>query len=49
MRFEGGCYCRKIRYVADGEPRLKAQCQCQSTSSPSIPEDLQTFERLPPR
>jgi hypothetical protein len=26
MKFEGGCYCRKIRYVAEGEPRLKAQC-----------------------
>jgi len=23
MKFEGGCYCRKIRYVAEGEPRLK--------------------------
>jgi len=29
MKFEGGCYCRKIRYVADGEPRLKAQCHCR--------------------
>jgi len=29
MRFEGGCYCRKIRYVAEGEPRLKAQCHCR--------------------
>ena len=35
MKFEGGCYCRKIRYVADGEPRLKAQChsrECQYIS-----------------
>ena len=24
MTFEGGCYCGKIRYVAGGEPRLKA-------------------------
>jgi hypothetical protein len=29
MKFEGGCYCRKIRYVAEGEPRLKAQCHCR--------------------
>jgi len=29
MKFEGGCYCGKIRYVADGEPRLKAQCHCR--------------------
>ena len=29
MKFEGGCYCRKIRYVADGEPRLKGQCHCR--------------------
>jgi hypothetical protein len=29
MRFEGGCYCRKVRYVAEGEPRLKAQCHCR--------------------
>lgn len=27
--FEGGCYCRKIRYAAHGEPRLKAQCHCR--------------------
>lgn len=29
MRLEGGCYCKKIRYVAEGEPRLKAQCHCR--------------------
>jgi hypothetical protein len=29
MTFEGGCYCGKIRYVAQGEPRLKAQCHCR--------------------
>ena len=29
MKFEGGCYCGKIRYVAVGEPRLKAQCHCR--------------------
>lgn len=29
MAFEGGCYCRKLRYVAEGEPRLNAQCYCR--------------------
>jgi len=29
MMFEGGCYCRKIRYVAEGGPRLRAQCHCR--------------------
>ena len=29
MKFEGGCYCGKIRYMAEGEPRLKAQCHCR--------------------
>ncbi len=28
MTFAGGCYCGKVRYVAEGEPRLKAQCHC---------------------
>jgi hypothetical protein len=29
MKFEGGRYCRKIRYVAEGEPRLKARRHCR--------------------
>jgi hypothetical protein len=29
MTFEGGCYCRQVRYVAEGKPRLKAQCHCR--------------------
>ena len=29
MKLEGGCYCGSIRYVAEGEPKLKAQCHCR--------------------
>jgi|SRR5579862_6881496 len=29
MRLEGGCYCKNIRYIAEGEPRLRAQCHCR--------------------
>jgi len=29
MRLEGGCYCRGLRYVAEGEPVMKAQCHCR--------------------
>src|ERR1700692_4629724 len=38
MKLEGGCYCRKVRYVAEGEPMLKAQChsrECQYISGGS--------------
>ena len=29
MKLEGGCYCGRVRYVADGEPMMKAQCHCR--------------------
>jgi hypothetical protein len=29
MRLEGGCYCGKVRYVAEGDPMMKAQCHCR--------------------
>jgi hypothetical protein len=29
MKLEGGCYCKELRYVAEGEPIAKAQCHCR--------------------
>jgi hypothetical protein len=29
MKLEGGCYCGALRYVADGNPMMKAQCHCR--------------------
>jgi hypothetical protein len=29
MALRGGCYCGKVRYSAEGNPVLKAQCHCR--------------------
>ena len=29
MKLEGGCYCGNVRYLAEGEPMMKAQCHCR--------------------
>lgn len=29
MKLEGGCYCGALRYVAEGDPIMKAQCHCR--------------------
>jgi hypothetical protein len=29
MKLEGGCYCKKVRYVAEGDPGMQAQCHCR--------------------
>jgi hypothetical protein len=29
MKIEGGCYCKAVRYKAEGEPMFKGQCHCR--------------------
>jgi hypothetical protein len=29
MKFEGGCYCKQVRYEAEGDPMIKAECFCR--------------------
>ena len=29
MKIEGGCYCKGLRYVAEGEPLASLQCHCR--------------------
>ncbi len=29
MEIEGGCYCKSVRYRAEGEPLFNAQCHCR--------------------
>jgi hypothetical protein len=29
MRLDGGCYCGAVRYVAEGDPVMTAQCHCR--------------------
>lgn len=29
MAIEGGCYCKQVRYVSEGEIGMKAQCFCR--------------------
>ncbi len=29
MKLEGGCYCKELRFVAEGEPMMMGQCHCR--------------------
>jgi hypothetical protein len=53
MTFEGGCYCGQVRYVAEGKPRLMAQCivanASMSATAPNIKLSRQDPVTLPQR
>ena len=41
MNIEGGCYCGAVRYRAEAEPQMRAQCHCRecqyiSGGSPNV-------------
>ncbi len=41
MEVEGGCYCRAVRYKAEGDPLMSLQCHCRecqyvSGGSPNV-------------
>ena len=29
MKIDGGCYCKAVRYTADGDPLFSGQCHCR--------------------
>ena len=58
MRPEGGCYCRAVRYVAEGKSLMKARCHCRECQyltggSPNVfvamPTDQFTYTTGKPR
>lgn len=57
MIIEGGCYCGAVRYRADADPQLRAQCHCRecqyiSGGSPNVviglPEPLFVYTKGAP-
>jgi len=58
MKYEGGCYCRNIRYAIDGEVAFKGQCCCRacqyfSGGNPNVivgvPEPMFSYTRGEPK
>jgi hypothetical protein len=55
MVFEGGCYCKALRYRAEGEPTFRAPAGRNRSSAPTrpsyrmIPEGVAVQPRLPGR